>query len=155
MSYPYSSYSKLYLENTTVGHRKFYEMTRTASAGWIARWGKIGIYGQTKYYEQREWSTKLEEKLKKGYEVISLIEVGAPGVAPPPAAEPYSPDTLCDPETITKIDRIVSFLYNKGKDDDVSQAEIIKSEYIKTGVLTKKDMETLNKFWIHNGGGKW
>ncbi len=155
--YPYDTYNKLYLENTKAGHRKFYEMSRTGS-GWTARWGKIGTSGQTMYYESSLWGDKLSEKMKKGY-VLERADSSTPKPqgTPPPIVRPRKPDPdiLVDAEVMAKLDRIEIFLDDKGKLDDSSKVSAIKAEYIRTGVLTKKDMERLNNFWIRNGGGKW
>ena len=56
-----------YLENTSGGHNKFYQMTEIAGNKWIASWGAIGKSGQTKDYSMTEWYDKYHEKIKKGY----------------------------------------------------------------------------------------
>jgi len=155
-NYPYSSTQEIYLENRTVGHSKFYEMTHTGS-GWTARWGKIGTSGQTRYYDACLWSEKLAEKLVKGYDIIKTVDaVGIIGT-PPATVEPRRPDfdTLVDTDKMTKIDRIILFLEEKGKKTDMELAESIKLEYIRIGMLTKRAMQTLNDLWITNGGGRW
>ena len=157
--YPYDTYNKLYLENTTAGHRKFYEMTHTAS-GWMARWGKIGTSGQTMFYHENLWGDKLSEKIKKGYVLLTAESMGTASKGkgtPPPVVKPHKPDPdiLVDGEVMSKIDRVLAFLDSKGKDNEYSLVEDIKQEYVMSGILTKEDMNKLNKFWVTNGGGRW
>ncbi len=63
----------LYLENTSDGHSKFYEMSQENpyDANFTVRYGKIGQIGGTKTtYPIAEWNKKLDEKRKKGYQVV-------------------------------------------------------------------------------------
>ena len=157
--YPFATYQRLYLENTTKGHRKFYEMVNFGSS-WTARWGKIGQTGQTMTYNSGLWGDKLSEKLKKGYVLTEAISIGAAnkrmGIVPP-IVRPRKPDPaiLVDPEMMAKLDRIELFLNEKKNTGGWALVSDIKAEYVRTGVLTKNDMEKLNKLWVTNGGGRW
>jgi len=158
--YPFSAYTKLVLENRTAGHRKFYEMTNggTNTNTWTARWGAIGTTGQTMDYSRSKWTDKLVEKMKKGYVLIEAQTLpGKPVGIEPPVVKPRKPDPaiLIDPEVMAKLDRIEVFLDEKGNVGGASTVSDIKIEYVRTGVLTRDDMETLNNLWIRNGGGKW
>lgn len=158
--YPYDTYDVLYLENHTRGHNKFYEMKKIANSQWEARWGKIGTNGHTQNYHANCWIDKIREKLKKGYvleRATSTSSAGIPSGSPPPLVNPHKPDSdiLTDAVTMRKLDRISLFLNDKGKDNECSLVDNIKLEYIRTGVLTKDDMEKLNKFWTKNGGSHW
>ena len=69
---------------------KFYEITveATPEGGWrvVAKWGRIGTAGQTKEvrrlaprgyaesYAVREAQSKMEDKLKKGYKLVTPLE---------------------------------------------------------------------------------
>lgn len=156
-SYPYKNTSRLYLENTTAGHRKFYEMINMRSGGWLARYGKIGTKGQTSNYAAGHWYDKLSEKLMKGYvllEVITAVQTSTPPPVVQTVSKKKDPDILADPVIMEKLSRIELFLETK----DVNQVEKvveIKMSYVRTGVLTKGEMQELNKLWIAYGGGKW
>jgi len=159
--YPYDTYDNLYLECFEKGSRKFYEMKNTGAGKWSARWGKIGTEGQAMGYAKGLWATKLAEKLKKKYileRAISTSSASRPIGTPPPVVTPRKPDPqiLTDATVMAKIDRIILFLEERGNSRaQVEFVEEMKLRYIKSGKLTKSDMETLNKTWIINGGGKW
>ena len=158
--YPYDTYKHVYLENTTAGHRKFYSMTNAndGNGSWTAVWGKIGTNGQSMSYNRGDWSDKLTEKIKKGYVITEAISLGTASKGkgtPPPVVNPRKSDILIDEEISAKIDRIVLFLDEKKDVSAAFIAEDIKNQYVTTGILTKEDMETLNRFWTKNGGGRW
>jgi predicted DNA-binding WGR domain protein len=157
--YPYDTYQELYLENTKAGHRKFYKMVKNSN-GWEAYWGKIGTTGQTMNYKSSEWGDKLAEKIKKGYVLERADSTGAtskPKGTPVPVISPRKsdPQITVDAEVMTKLDRIILFLEERRQPELSEQASEIKLTYIHSGILTKEEMEYLNRLWINNGGGRW
>lgn len=158
--YPYDTYVSVYLENTKAGHRKFYQMISDGKGSWTATWGKIGTNGQSMVYNRRDWMVKLDEKVKKGYIITDAVSKGTASKGkgtPPPLVKPRKPDPeiITDAEIVAKIDRIILFLDEKKNERDEFLAESIKIQYMKTGVLTKGEMDELNKLWHKNGGGRW
>ena len=53
------SIKRVYLENKSENHNKFYEMVENSDGTFVAKFGKIGTGGSTKLYSMREWDTTL------------------------------------------------------------------------------------------------
>lgn len=58
---------KIYLENTTGKHNKFYVMIEIPNNKWVAKYGRIGNAPQRCEYGTSVWYRKYQEKLNKGY----------------------------------------------------------------------------------------
>lgn len=58
---------QIYLECTSDGHYKFYEMTENGDGTFGVRYGAIGSPGTTTSYPMSKWNTKYNEKRRKGY----------------------------------------------------------------------------------------
>jgi hypothetical protein len=157
--YPYDMWQRVYLECKINGHYKFYEMINISNDMWKVRYGKIGTDGRIFKYDKSLWEKKLSEKLKKNYVVYEAVSIGTqskpPGTAPPTIPQPKDPDVIVDTEFIARIDRIVAFLEEKGLTSDEELATSIGRKYRLSGVLSKDDMESLNRLWTANGGGRW
>ena len=62
---------RIYMEHTTNGHHKFYEMIENVDDTFVAKYGKIGTSGSSDVYRDNMWEIKFVEKLNKGYVVVS------------------------------------------------------------------------------------
>ena len=59
---------KVYLENTSGHHNKFYHMIENKDgASFTASWGRIGTNGRTQIYGMNEWDKIYNNKINKGY----------------------------------------------------------------------------------------
>ena len=61
---------KIYLENTSGNHSKYYEMEQQSNGEFIAKWGRISArsgFPAQKSYSMSEWDNMLNKKLNKGY----------------------------------------------------------------------------------------
>ena len=135
-----------YLENTTSGHNKFYEMTENpGGTTFKARWGKIGTHGSEKDYSIREWTKKYGEKINKGY--IDLTHTKS---TPKPPFE-------INKKHLEKINKVYTIL-NINKNDIDGSHEYLRDvgairktikdpESPQNGNLSKEDMIYLNDLW--------
>lgn len=48
-------------------NNKFYDMKQVDNDNWQATWGRVGTAGQQMTYPMKQWQTKYNEKVKKGY----------------------------------------------------------------------------------------
>lgn len=141
--YTFGMWDRLYLEHTSNGHYKFYEMsTNTAMGDWKARYGSIGKNGITKEYNRVEWNAKLSEKLKKGYKIVTVnskISVSAT----------KSMHEDVNTEYLARIDRVLLILRENTFPGKTFKFEVdfIKNQYIEFGVLTKQGMMKINEIY--------
>lgn len=90
---------RVYLECTSGGHNKFYEMTGNGDGTFSARYGTIGAPGTVTTYPMSKWNAKLREKLRKGY--VEKVRSTVPDSA---ASGIYSAQTSVQ-RTIDKVNR--------------------------------------------------
>jgi len=137
----------IYLENTTVNHNKFYEMTGNPGAvTFKAKWGKIGKGPQGEQdYSMSDWYTTIDKKKKKGY--LDMTHT-----VPPPAV-PFE----VNQEHLAKVNLIIDALtinrttITDGQKHlkhviDISN-KLQDSESRLNGSLTKANMIYLNDVW--------
>ena len=138
-----------YLENTTGGHNKFYEMIENPGGKTFkAKWGRIGNAPQEKEYSMSDWYQKFDEKRKKGY--VDLTHTKNPPAPPKPPFE-------TNKEHLEKVNKVYTVLnVNKDKIDGSSEyirdvGAIRKSlkdpKSMLKGSLSKADMIYLNDLW--------
>ena len=118
----------LYLENTSDGHNKFYEMKKVADKRFFkASWGMIGSQGRSKVYNIVDWENKYREKINKDYVVCSDPEGRL--------------------EFLNRIDKLMKLLHTDGIREDILSIDSIRARYVETGNLTGDDMVEMNKVY--------
>lgn len=138
-----------YLENTTAGHNKFYEMIEDSGGKtFTVKYGRIGNSPQKMQYNIGDWYKKHDEKMKKGY--IDLTHTKNPPSPPKPKFE-------TNQEHLKKVNQVYTIL-NLHKDEIVGGDEYIRDvgairaslkdpKSIIKGKLSKEDMIWLNDIW--------
>ena len=132
-----------YLENTTGGHNKFYEMKENPGSNtWTANWGVIGKSAQSQTYNTDQWFKKYDEKIKKGY-VDKTIK------------NPPKPKFTVNQEHLDKINKVLTVLV--AFENDISDSKELIRDVVtvrKTlkdpkgkGNLDAEDMTYLNDVW--------
>jgi poly [ADP-ribose] polymerase len=58
-----------------INNNKFYYMEELGDGTWLATWGRIGVTASTKNYPMKQWESKYNEKLRKGYKDITSLRV--------------------------------------------------------------------------------
>ncbi len=61
----------IYLENKSGAHYKFYRMVQKSTTQWVAEYGRIGNAIAYSSYLMTDWNKKLNEKINKGYVLVS------------------------------------------------------------------------------------
>lgn len=56
-----------------VNNNKYYYMEELGDGNWKATWGRIGVTESTKNYPMKQWDSKYNEKLRKGYKDITSL----------------------------------------------------------------------------------
>lgn len=56
-----------------INNNKFYYMEELGDGNWKATWGRIGVTESTKIYPMKQWDSKYNEKLRKGYKDITAL----------------------------------------------------------------------------------
>lgn len=135
-----------YLENTTGGHNKFYEMIENSGTNtWTAKWGGIGKSAQSQVYNLSEWHKKYDEKIRKGYTDKTNFK------------NPPKPKFTVNKEHLERVDKVMLVLTahaSEIKDStelirDVSTVRaMLKDPKSKgKGNLEADDMIFLNEVW--------
>ena len=138
-----------YLENTSGGHNKFYEMEENPGGKtWKASWGAIGKSSQTKDYPMSDWWKKHDEKLKKGY-------VDKTHLKNPP--KPKKPPFVVDKEHLERVNKVMlvlsahsSMIANSAeliRDVSAVRAMLKDPKSKGKGKLEADDMIFLNDVW--------
>jgi predicted DNA-binding WGR domain protein len=127
---------EIYLENTNLGHKKFYKMFNREDGILACTWGKIGTIGQTINYDIKLYQSLLQEKLKKGYEIIRETKI---------KTVPLSEERDKTDEIIKKL----LYLQNLTLGGNLGHVTFIKNCIKKriNNELSKKDLEECNKIY--------
>lgn len=155
-NYRYDDFAQLYLEHTTDGHYKFYEMTNIGGGMWRARWGRIEApNGQTMEYNSREWEKILGQKLRKGYVLERTTDIKTQSTTVNNAqgsttVVKVNKSWAVDPVFIERIELVRRTAEAKNAKKDIAACEEVLYQYKKTGVLTKGQMLVLNDIYTRN-----
>ena len=135
-----------YLENTTGGHNKFYEMTENPGSNtWTAKWGAIGKSPSSQTYNMNVWYKKYDEKIKKGYVDKTHLKT------------PPKPKFTVNQEHLDKVNKVLVLLTAHAHEVE-SGIELVRDvsivrETLKDpkgpgkGNLDADDMKYLNDVW--------
>jgi len=153
--YSYKDFSQLYLEHTTDGHYKFYEMTNIGGGVWKARWGRIGVTSSQMEYSSSEWEKILHQKLRKGYVLERVVDVQTQSTTVNNAqgsttVVKVNKSWAVDPVFIERIELVRRTAEAKSAKKDIAACEEVLYQYKKTGVLTKGQMLVLNDIYTRN-----
>ena len=137
-----------YLENTTAGHNKFYEMIGDPTGKtFTVKYGRIGNSPQTTQYNMSDWYKKHDEKIKKGY--VDLTHTKSP-----PTPKPKFVTNLVHLEKVNQVYAILNLHKDKidGSDEYIRDVGAIRASLkdpksIIKGKLSKEDMIWLNDIW--------
>jgi hypothetical protein len=120
-------------------------MTHTKTGRkWTARWGRFGNRGQTKVYDQVEWTEKLQEKLDKGYLLVGSVSFSSliKSASAPIVLEKHED---VDDVILEKVGQVLRVIGDNHEES--THVHDIYSKYYTDGVIFKSDLELLNTIY--------
>ena len=142
-------YKPIHLVMVAAGanNNKYYRLIPHGDT-WTAEYGRVGCTPQTRTYPKRQFNSKYNEKIRKGYVdqtdlVQDLITVEKPKVAPE-----YRPiDNPAISEIVERLQnmarKVISENYTVSS-NKVTQAMVDEAQNILTGLLTITDVKQFN-----------
>lgn len=124
----------IYMECTTNGHSKYYEMIDNGDKTWTAHYGKIGTKGATHIYPMSDWITKEWEKKDKGY----LIKTTTPNVKLDDTVKEY----------LDRVNKLMKMLTRLPITSPRRTTVVVAQKKLQNGdMLTGEEMMTLNSIY--------
>lgn len=138
-----------YLENTEDNHNKYYEMIENPGGRkFTAKYGKIGVTKIERLYDMSVWDKKYDEKIKKGYKDLTHTRTL-------PQNEKDNHDK--HKNQLERVDKVLVLLHAYKNDMENAEEDIRDVNAIRetlkdgepplNGLLSKWDMEYLNRLW--------
>jgi predicted DNA-binding WGR domain protein len=139
------SLKRIYLENITNGHYKFYEMIDNGDGSFIAKYGKINTAGSSEVYPENMWSKKLSEKLNKGYVIVEEVNFKKSDVN---ATQNDINTMLAKLKVLSRtIEEVLDVKYNKTLDTQLKTVEKISKRLKDDGLILSTDLKYCNRLF--------
>lgn len=137
----------LVMVTADANHNKYYDMQPQGDY-WIAKYGRVGAGSQTRTYSKRQWDSKYNEKIRKGYVDQTDLVQDLITVEKPKGAPEYRPiDNPAISEIVERLQnmarKVISENYTVSS-NKVTQAMVDEAQDILTGLLTITDVKQFN-----------